>query len=66
MVLFIENVYYLEREGALDHRACTQSQCTRSLVTAYKTHSTTMKAMEARATRVSRVYVDVLDCQSVL
>ena len=37
----------------------------RSFVTAYKTHGVAMKAMAARATRVSWVYVDALNRESV-
>jgi hypothetical protein len=42
--------------SALNHGACAQ-YC----VTTHKFHGTAMKAMAARATHISRVYVDVLD-----
>jgi hypothetical protein len=45
----------------LDHNALNRKVCARSHVTTHKTHSVAMKAMAARAVRVSRVYVDVLD-----
>jgi hypothetical protein len=41
---------------ALDHEVCARSH-----VTAPKTHGAAMKAMVARATHVSWVYMDALD-----
>ena len=56
VVLFIENEFCLDREGALDHDGCARSH-----VIAPISHSAVMKAMAARATHVSRVHVDAVD-----
>jgi hypothetical protein len=46
---------------SLDRSALDRKVCSRSHVTAYKTYGAAMKAMVARVTHVSRVYVDTLD-----
>ena len=53
---FIENEFCLDREGVLDHEVCARSHITAPIF-----HGVAMKVMAARATRISRVYVDVLD-----
>ena len=68
MVLFIENEFCLDKEGALAGLALNRSVldrevCARSHVTAPISHSATMKVMAARVTHVSQVYVNALDCE---
>ena len=65
MVLFIENVCYLEREGALNHSVLNREVCAQSHVIAPISHGAAMRAMAARVMRVSRVYMDALDCKSM-
>ena len=57
MVLFIENVCYLEREGALDYSAFDREVCTQLHVTAPISHSEGKLAMAARAMRKTWEYV---------
>jgi hypothetical protein len=45
----------------LDRSALNREVYAQSLVTDHKTHGTALKAMAARATRISWVYVDALD-----